>query len=108
PSPAPIAHQWNHDPSPVQPDSLSTAAPKTMASPMRIQWGSVRSRTIDFRRISPPDFAEIGSSHSNHQINRENGNPFFGHTWSISSFPDPLTNSDIPPATSTLSNALLF
>src|SRR5439155_857100 len=95
-------------PSPIQPDSLSTAAPKTMASPMRIQWGSVRSRTIDFRRISPPDFAEIGSPHSNHQINRENGNPFFGHTWSIASFPAPVKNSVIPPASSTRSNSLPF
>src|SRR5437879_11932074 len=46
--------------------------------------------------------------HSNHQINRENGNPFFGHTSSIASFPAPVKNSVIPPESSTRSNSLTF
>src|SRR3989442_5900251 len=50
----------------------------------------------------------LDSAPCNHQINRENGNPFFGHTWSIANFPAPVKNSVIPPASSTRSNSLPF
>src|SRR5207249_5730902 len=40
----------------------------------------------------PPDRRR---PHCNHQMNRENGNPFLGHTWSIASFPAPVKNSVI-------------
>src|SRR5881397_1557909 len=58
-------------------------------------------------RASPPG-RPLGGPHSHHQMNRENGNPFFGHTWSIASFPAPVKNSVIPPASSTGSNSLPF